>query len=218
MCGRYTVRNVQQIQDEYGSSIKANFNVSPSQDVLVLTDREGGSTQPETMRWHYSPTWAKESMNLINARSETLREKPSFRMAKRCLIVADGWYEWLREGESKQPYYFHMSNKVFNFAGIYTEYQGVKGCAIITKKANEKLSKIHHRMPVMLKHNEGRDWLKGKDVYSSSLSERIEYYPVSTMFNSPSNNIPECIKPLEVPSAVDDCADVTSGYDRGNYE
>ena len=198
MCGRSTVRNVQQIQDEYGSSIKANFNVSPSQDVLVLTDREGGSTQPETMRWHYSPTWAKEPMNLINARSETLREKPSFRMAERCLIIADGWYEWLREGETKQPYYFHMCNKVFNFAGIYTEYQGVKGCAIITKEANEKLSKIHHRMPVMLKSNEGRDWLKGKDVFTSSLSERVEYFSVDKIVNSPRNNDERCIEEIKL--------------------
>ena len=198
MCGRFTVRDIQQIQDEYGLSIKVNFNVSPSQDVLVLTDREGGSTQPETMRWHYSPTWAKEPMNLINARSETLREKPSFRMAERCLIIADGWYEWLREGESKQPYYFHMSNKVFNFAGIYTEYQGVKGCAIITKEANEKLSKIHHRMPVMLKSNEGRDWLKGKDVFTSSLSERVEYYSVGKIVNSPRNNDERCVEEIKL--------------------
>ena len=198
MCGRFTVRDIQQIQDEYGLSIKVNFNVSPSQDVLVLTDREGGSTKPETMRWHYSPTWAKEPMNLINARSETLREKPSFRMAERCLIIADGWYEWLREGESKQPYYFHMSNKVFNFAGIYTEYQGVKGCAIITKEANEKLSKIHHRMPVMLKSNEGRDWLKGKDVFTSSLSERVEYYSVDKIVNSPRNNDERCVREIKL--------------------
>ena len=198
MCGRFTIRDIQQIQDEYGLSIKANFNVSPSQDVLVLTDREGGSTQPETMRWHYSPTWAKEPMNLINARSETLREKPSFRMAERCLIIADGWYEWLREGESKQPYYFHMSNKVFNFAGIYTEYQGVKGCAIITKEANEKLSKIHHRMPVMLKSNEARDWLKGKDVFTSSLSERVEYYSVGKIVNSPRNNDERCVEEIKL--------------------
>ena len=198
MCGRFTVRDVQQIQEEYGSSIKANFNVSPSQDVLVLTYREGGSTQPETMRWHYSPTWAKEPMNLINARSETLREKPSFKMAERCLIVADGWYEWLREGESKEPYFFHMSNKVFNFAGIYTEHQDVKGCAIITKEANEKLSKIHHRMPVMLKSDEGRDWLKGKDVFTSSLSERVEYYPVDKIVNSPINNDERCVEEIKL--------------------
>ncbi|URQ72124.1 SOS response-associated peptidase [SAR86 cluster bacterium] len=192
MCSRYTVRDTQAVQREYGAVIKPSYNVAPSQDVVVVTDKA------ETMKWHYSPTWAKEPMNLINARSETLREKPSFKMAERCLIVADGWYEWLREGESKEPYFFHMSNKVFNFAGIYTEYQGVKGCAIITKEANEKLSKIHHRMPVMLKHNEGRDWLKGKDVYSSSLSERVEYYPVDKIVNSPRNNDERCVEEIKL--------------------
>ena len=194
MCGRYTIRDTQRVYDYFGTTIKANFNVSPSQEVLVLTDREGGSTQPETMKWHYSPTWAKEPMNLINARSETLREKPSFKMAERCLIVADGWYEWLREGESKQPYFFHMNHALFTFAGIFTEYKGINGCAIITKDANEKLSKIHHRMPVVLKYNEGRDWLKGKDVFTSSLSERIEFYPVDKMVNSPKNNNVWCVK------------------------
>ena len=192
MCSRYTVRDTQAVQREYGAVIKPSYNVAPSQDVVVVTDKA------ETMKWHYSPTWAKEPMNLINARSETLREKPSFKMAERCLIVADGWYEWLREGESKEPYFFHMSNKVFNFAGIYTEYQGVKGCAIITKEANEKLSKIHHRMPVMLEHNEGRDWLKGNDVFSSSLSERVEYYPVDKIVNSPRNNDERCVEEIKL--------------------
>ena len=192
MCGRFTLRNKGQVQDLTGEVIEENYNVAPSSNILTITDNH------KWRKWSYSPSWAKEPMNLINARSETLSEKPSFRMAKRCLIVADGWYEWLREGENKQPYFFHMSNKVFNFAGIYTEYQGIKGCAIITKDSNEKLSKIHHRMPVMLKHNEGRDWLKGKDVYTSSLSERVEYYPVDKIVNSPRNNDERCVEEIKL--------------------
>ena len=87
MCGRYTLRDIRTIQNEYGLNIRESFNTAPGQNVLTLTD------QPEFMRWSYNPTWAKKSMNLINARSETLTEKPSFKMAKRCLILADGWYE-----------------------------------------------------------------------------------------------------------------------------
>lgn len=204
MCGRYTLRDIQTIQNEYGLNIRESFNTAPGQDVLTLTD------QPEFMRWSYNPPWAKKPMNLINARSETLTEKPSFKMAKRCLILADGWYEWLRDGDTKQPYYFHMNNKIFSFAGIYTEYQDQKGCAIITKEANEKLGNIHHRMPVLLKYNEGRDWLAGKNVFSSSLSERIEYYPVSARVNSPLNNNEACIGFLNTPTAADDCAEVNS--------
>jgi len=202
MCGRYTLRDIRTIQNEYGLNIRESFNTAPGQNVLTLTD------QPEFMRWSYNPTWAKKPMNLINARSETLTKKPSFKMAKRCLILADGWYEWLREGNTKQPYYFHMNNKIFSFAGIYTEYQEQKGCAIITREANEKLHNIHHRMPVLLKYNEGRDWLAGKNVFSSSLSERIEFYPVSTRVNSPQNNSEACIGFLNTSIAADDCAEI----------
>ncbi|SVC32935.1 uncharacterized protein METZ01_LOCUS285789, partial [marine metagenome] len=116
------------------------------------------------MKWSYNPTWAKKPMNIINARSETLNEKPSFKMAKRCTIVADGWFEWHRKGDKKQPYFFHMNDNIFLFAGIYNEYQGVNGCAIITKKANENLGKVHHRMPILLENNEARNWLQGEDV------------------------------------------------------
>ena len=136
-------------------------------------------------------------MNIINARSETLNEKPSFKMAKRCTIVADGWFEWHRNGDKKQPYFFHLNNNIFLFAGIYNEYQGVNGCAIITKEANENLGKVHHRMPILLENNEARNWLQGEDVYASNLSEQIEYYPVSTMVNSPRNNNEVCVNQLE---------------------
>jgi len=191
MCGRYTVRNTQAIQREYGAEVQSNYNTAPSQKVLTITDK------PEMMMWSYNPTWAKKPMNIINARSETLNEKPSFKMARRCLIVADGWYEWLRERDRKQPYFFHMNNNLFTFAGIYNEYQDVNGCAIITKEANENLGKVHHRMPILLENNEARNWLQGEDVYASNLSEQIEYYPVSTMVNSPRNNNEACVQQLE---------------------
>ena len=206
MCGRYTLRDSRNIQNEYGISIKESFNTAPGQEILVITDK------PTMMKWSYNPSWAKKPMNLVNARSETLLEKPSYKMAKRCLIPADGWYEWLREDENKQPYFFHMNNKIFFFAGIYNEYQQQNGCAIITKEANEKLKGIHHRMPVLLKFNEGRDWLAGKNIYTSSLSERIEYYPVSTIVNSPKNNDKKCIGYLNLPTAADDCAAVRSRF------
>ncbi|MEK9650532.1 MAG: SOS response-associated peptidase [Gammaproteobacteria bacterium] len=206
MCGRYTLRDSRAIQNEYGISIKESFNTAPGQEVLAITDK------PTMMRWSYNPSWAKKPMNLINARSETLSEKPSYKMAQRCLIPADGWYEWLREGETKQPYFFHMNNNIFFFAGIYNEYQQENGCAIITKEANEKLKAIHHRMPVLLKYSEGREWLAGKNIYTSSLSERIEYYPVSTVVNSPKNNRPACIANLNPHSAADDCAEIKSKY------
>ena len=104
MCGRFTNKNSQAIYEKYKITMEPNFNVAPSTSILTIADK------PEMMLWAYNPTWAKDPFNLINARSETLREKPSFKMAKRCLIIADGWYEWSRNGSNKQPFYFHLNN------------------------------------------------------------------------------------------------------------
>ena len=189
MCGRYTLRNSKAVRDKHLLNIDVSYNVAPSHQVVTLT------SESSLMRWSYNPTWAKTPMNLINARSETLKVKPSFKMAKRCLIVADGWFEWLRTDNKKQPYFFHMNDSVFNFAGIYTEYNGEKGCAIITKDAIQSLSTVHHRMPIIVADDEADSWLSGEDVFDSKLSENIEFYPVSTMVNSPRNNNIDCVKP-----------------------
>ena len=95
MCGRFTNKNSQAIYEEYKITMEPNFNVAPSTSILTITDK------PEMMVWAYNPTWTKEPFNLINARSETLKEKPSFKKAKRCLIIADGWYEWSRKKLTK---------------------------------------------------------------------------------------------------------------------
>ena len=189
MCGRYTLTNKKEVKKKFEIDIEQNFNICPSSKVLVYTNK------PEWMEWNYSPSWAKKPMNLINARSETISIKPSFKMAKRCLIVADGWYEWLRTDNKKQPYFFHMNDSLFNFAGIYTEYNGEKGCAIITKDAIQKLSTVHHRMPIIIADDEADSWLSGEDVFNSKSSENIEFYPVSTMVNSPRNNDIGCVEP-----------------------
>ena len=165
-----------------------SYNIAPSNQVLTYT------AEPTIMKWSYNPTWAKTPMNLINARSETLNIKPSFKMAKRCLIIADGWFEWLRTNNSKQPYFFHMSDSLFSFAGIYTEYNGEKGCAIITKESTKQLSEVHHRMPVIIADDDADSWLSGEDVFGSKLSENIHYYPVSTIVNSPRNNNTDCVR------------------------
>ena len=188
MCGRYTLRNSKAVKEKHLLNIDVSYNIAPSQQILTQT------SSPTFMKWSYNPTWAKTPMNLINARSETLNIKPSFKMAKRCLIVADGWYEWLRTDNKKQPYFFHMNYSLFNFAGIYTEYNGEKGCAIITKEAIPNLSKVHHRMPIIIADDEVDSWLSGEDVFDSKLSEDIDYYPVSTMVNSPRNNNIDCVK------------------------
>ena len=190
MCGRYTLRDSLKVSARFGIDLKASYNIAPSNSVLTITD------QPQSMKWSYNPSWAKKPMNLINARSETLREKPSFKMAKRCLIVADGWYEWLKQDQKKQPYYLHIRGELFLFGGIYNEYNGENGCAIVTREASAELSQVHARMPVMLHYDEGEGWLKGYDLFDSTLHKSIHFYAVNTMVNSPNNNHVDCIDPL----------------------
>ena len=140
MCGRYSLKNSDRIKEIYNLEFKPRYNIAPSQEILTVTDK------PQMMKWSYSPSWAKKPMNLINARSETLIEKLSFKEAKRCVIVADGWYEWKTETKRKTPYYHHLNGEVFHFAGL----NNPKGCLIVTKETCSAHSHIHRRMPVLV--------------------------------------------------------------------
>ena len=191
MCGRFSLRDTKRVQDEYGVKLEPNYNLAPGQKILVV------SRKIEMMKWSFSPSWASKPMNLINARSETLHEKPSFKGVKRCVIPADGWYEWHRKDNKKQPFYFHNDGELFLFAGIYKEYNDENGCALITKKANNHLQRVHHRMPVLLKYNQARDWLNGGDLFKSELSDEVKYHSVSEFVNKPSNNSLKCVSDMQ---------------------
>jgi putative SOS response-associated peptidase YedK len=189
MCGRYSLKNSSRVKEIYNLDLKPRYNIAPSQKILTVTDK------PQMMKWSYSPSWAKKPMNLINARSETLSEKPSFREAKRCVIVADGWFEWKKEAESKIPYYHHLNGEVFHFAGLYNP----DGCLIVTKEACSELSHIHGRMPVLVEDSEIGDWLGGKDLFASPLSNLIHTYPVSKHVNNPRNDDENCCMEMTSP-------------------
>ena len=104
MCGRFTLRNTKIIKTKLGIDIVESYNITPSSDVVSISDKA------QIMTWGFNPSWSAKPMNMINARSETMKEKKSFKWAKRCLIVADGWYEWVRKENGKQPYFFKMSD------------------------------------------------------------------------------------------------------------
>ena len=190
MCGRFTLKNKNKIKKLYDIDIKPNYNISPSSEVAVLAG------EPKTMKWSYSPSWAKTPMNIINARIETLDEKPSFKEAKRCIFLTDGWYEWKRwfDWERRQnkkiPYYHTIGDNIIHMAGIYNE----NGCAIITEESKGDLKDIHHRQPVLLSDNEIKLWLNGDNVHSSKLSNIISIHKVSTYVNSAKNNDQKCIE------------------------
>ena len=192
MCGRFTLKNKKKIKDLYDIDIVPNYNISPSSNVFVL------ASGPMTMKWSYSPSWAKTPMNIINARIETLEEKPSFKESKRCVFLTDGWYEWKRwfnwerRENKKVPYYHSIENDIIHIAGIYNS----TGCAIITQQSQGSLKEIHHRQPVLLNDNEIKLWLSGEHIQDSKLSDSINIHKVSSYVNSARNNDERCIEKI----------------------
>jgi len=222
MCGRYTLRsNQHQLQDAFPlfeiPELPARFNIAPSQNVAAIRV-EAGESKPSfaSLRWGLLPYWAKtpkDKPQPINARSEGVATNRMFSKAlqtRRCLVLADGYYEWVQAGEKKQPYYIRLANeKPFAFAGLWnrweskTEGEVVESCTIMTTEANEMMQKIHHRMPVILPASAYEQWLdpKMQDAGAATQyllpynSKEMAAYPVSTRVNNPRNDKPECIEP-----------------------
>ncbi|HEX6710095.1 MAG TPA: SOS response-associated peptidase [Rubrobacter sp.] len=216
MCGRYTLSTpAGRLAEEFQLDAKVDFppsyNVAPTQEVAAVLE-EGGKRRLEMLRWGLVPSWADDpeiGARMINARSETAPQKPSFRSAfrsKRCLIPADGFYEWKREPGGKQPYYFHMHDgRPFAFAGLWERWEKggtLLSCAILTTRANSVLEGIHDRMPVILPPGSYDAWLDPDadkeqliDLMSPYPGDDLETYPVSRFVNSPRNNDERCIEP-----------------------
>jgi putative SOS response-associated peptidase YedK len=219
MCGRYTLATpAERLAEEFGfdgSSVELsqNYNVAPTQGVAAVLE-EGGQRRLEVLRWGLIPPWADDPQigsRMINARSETAPGKPSFRRAfreRRCLIPADGFYEWQRTNGTKQPFYIHMEDgRPFAFAGLWESWgksgEGeVRTCTILTTGANALVGEIHERMPVIVAPDAYDVWLdpaSERDELTGLLApypeDEMEAYPVSRFVNSPSNNDPRCIEP-----------------------
>jgi putative SOS response-associated peptidase YedK len=221
MCGRFALktppRSIQQHFDIPETiDLSPRYNIAPSQDIVVIRHLSGEDyRQLDMLRWGLIPGWAKDmkiSYRMINARAETLAQKPSFRAAfkkRRCLIAADGFYEWRHLGKTKQPYFVHMKNgAVFGFAGLWESWTSpggsiVESCTIITTSANDLVRKIHDRMPVILHPQKYAAWLI-QESWENSLqpllvpypASEMESYRVSSEVNNPKNNIPACLQPL----------------------
>ena len=223
MCGRFTITlemdiwqaafDLQDIHVDW----KSRYNVAPTQMIPVVKDAD--QRKVEWMRWGLIPYWAKDESignRLINARSETIKEKPSFRNAfqrRRCLILADGFFEWQHNANPKAPkvpYYFHLRNhKPFFFAGLWEswrpakEMEEVHSCTIITTTPNELVGQMHNRMPVILDETTCWAWLQEQSTNSllnllkPYPAERMQAYPVSTAINNPANDQAQIIQPLQ---------------------
>jgi putative SOS response-associated peptidase YedK len=190
MCGRFTLKVTHRPELlVLGLGLADRFNIAPHSSVLIFDQ----DLQARLVPWCYDPGWQGKPLQIINARSETLREKPAFRDAKRCVFVADGWYEWRRTRGGKVAYYCHHHDGLLYFAGIYKENSGA---AIVTRAAVEELFFIHPRQPVVLEPRAVVPWLQGNDLFGSGISHHIAYHPVSDVVNQPTHDGPELIKPI----------------------
>jgi putative SOS response-associated peptidase YedK len=221
MCGRYTLLadelNIIKAFDLNQESIEGyepNYNVAPGQQVLAII-HDGNEKRAGYLRWGLVPSWANDEKigyKMINARSETAHEKPSFKklmVRKRCLIIADSFYEWQKTDAGKQPKRIQVENReLFAFAGLWDKWvmddKTLFTCTILTKDANAFMQDIHHRMPVILPKVKADEWISQdfeKPVEACRFlqevqDENFKAYDVDTYVNSAKNNDVGCIKPI----------------------
>jgi putative SOS response-associated peptidase YedK len=219
MCGRFAFFSPEEaIIAAFGvaaaGGLKPRYNIAPSQELLTIRLDEGQMIADQ-LRWGLVPFWAKDPAignRMINARAETLAEKPSFRQAlrrRRCLIPANGFFEWKKDPgtNARQPWYISSANsELLAFAGLWEEWQGGDGeelrtCTIVTTAANPFLSELHHRMPLILSKAEYSTWLDlqsaREDVnllLTGMPTPELQFWPVSRKVNSPLNDEPELIE------------------------
>jgi len=222
MCGRFTIIRLSEFLDRFpwivrtdAAPMPARYNVAPSQAVAAVTNQQ---SKIDYVRWGLVPSWAKDlsvGNRMINARAETLAEKPAFSRLlrrRRCLIPADGFYEWRKnpDGKTKTPMYIRMTGgRPFAFAGLWDTWHDPDGatvpsCTIITTTPNELMRPIHDRMPVILKEADYQRWLAPEETPAESLTKLLEPYPagemeafaVSKAVNSPRVDAPQLIEPV----------------------
>jgi len=225
MCGRYRLSRRKQILEEHFNSISREedwsprFNIAPTQFVPVIGQNPKEPVREISLvRWGLIPPWSKDSSSaakMINARSETATTLPAFRDAmksRRCLIPADGFYEWQKKGKTKQPYCFEVGDgSLFAFAGIWDRWRNPGGdivhtCSILTTTPNAVTSAVHDRMPVILDPDAYDLWLDPGMRNVSAVSDLLKpcdarlmrCYPVSTRINHVANDDEECSRPVEV--------------------
>lgn len=222
MCGRYVFNSSSSdlsalfaVSEKNQYTSPARYNVAPGTHIPVIRNNDSGNREFVELRWGLIPSWSADSRKgifPINARAETCATKPMFRNAlrkRRCLIIANGFYEWGKVDGRKQPFYFQRTDQqTFAFAGIWERWQNeseiIDSCAIIVGEANELLKPIHDRMPIILQAHNYELWLNQSVTDADYLTplfkpypaELMQAYPVSTQVNSPRNDYPELIQSL----------------------
>lgn len=227
MCGRFALMTpTEQLAMQFGVSETAvealppsvpRYNIAPTQPVAAIRLNPNGERDFTFFHWGLVPSWAKDvsiGSRMINARSETVTEKPSFRTAfkrRRCLIPADGFYEWQKQGSGKQPMFIRPAEgeeRPFALAGLWEMWRDPDGgtlqsCTILTTTPNELMAPIHNRMPVIIEPEDYDLWLnpepdpeQGLHLLRPYPAEKMSAYPVSPVVNNPRNDVPECVQPI----------------------
>jgi putative SOS response-associated peptidase YedK len=225
MCGRYRLSRRKQVIDEYFAAEPSDlgweprYNIAPSQSILTIRYRpEYATRRSSLMQWGLIPSWSKgpsPGSILINVRSETAAFKPAFRdplRLRRCLIPADGFYEWQKVSNAKQPFCFEVgTGEVFAFAGLWDQWKSANGelvesCSILTTTPNPVIADIHNRMPVILRKDDYDLWLDPKMRNLTAIGEllkpfdasRMRRYPVSSRLNAVQNDDEACAAPVQL--------------------
>ena len=224
MCGRYTQTSTpdaiaQHFHLDEPPLFNPRYNIAPSQDVAAIRlNAETAKREGVLLRWGLIPSWAKDPKignQCINAKAETVAEKPSFRSAfkkRRCLVIADGFYEWQVQGARKRPMWIGLRDRrPFAFAGLWEYWKPADGepletCTIITTEPNDLMATIHNRMPVILAPSSYEQWLNPAFQQVEALNallrpfpaEHMTAFPVSTLVNNPRHDAPQCLEPVSV--------------------
>lgn len=215
MCGRYALTSPPAVLAErfhllWTPEVEPHYNIAPGQAIPAVRET-GQGRELALLRWGLIPSWAKEAsigMRLINARGETLADKPAFRSAyrqRRCLIPADAFYEWKAIAGRKQPYCIRMRDEApFGMAGLWERWkapdgQMVESCTIVTVDANALIAELHERMPLILAPDDYDAWLRAesKQLPPAVAAQDMRYYPVSPLVSNARNDVPACLDPID---------------------
>ena len=215
MCGRYTFfNNIDSLKhsldidviDENIIGHQASYNIAPTQHAPVIF-QDNKKRILKNMRWGLTPSWAKDdsySSKLINARLETINVKPSFRnliSTNRCIVLANGYYEWLIVDNKKEPYFIYdRESSITTMAGLWSTWEDITSFTIITKKSDLSISHLHHRMPLIIQEENIQHYLDTNNTIDNFIEYddiKLKYHQVSNFVNSPKNNSASCIDPLE---------------------
>ena len=233
MCGRFTLRTPTKTLASLFDGLrfpdsKPRYNIAPTQDVVCVRQSVEGNNEAVMLRWGLVPFWSKDlkiGARMINARSETAATKPAFRAAfkrRRCLVLADGFYEWKKEGKEKLPFYItRPDDGPFCMAGLWESWQEkqpddkthssrIESCSVLTTSANSMMESLHDRMPVILPQEKYDFWLDNQFSDRGQLEsllvpcpdDELQARPVSKIVNKPANDGPECIAPYQGESGM----------------